>query len=225
MPAVSVLFVDAETGQTVGPAFDAPAGFEPAATVEVAGQSWAVERAEYVSDSRLVVAIRKIDPIPLFCLPSLADERPSTGPGHSREPCLELHEDDWRQVEVVSRAMAGRVADELAEIEGIYSAHCRRDGNGRVAGFSRIHLRTILSLPEPVPWPGRDTGEVRLGGAPVANSFAHHLGGAWCYGVTGPSGATVVGLHPAAAPVAASLRPLLREHDLFVVDWNRRTVH
>ena len=58
----------------------------------------------------------------------------------------------------------------------------------------------------------------------MAGSFAHNLGGAWCYGVAGPAGATVVGLHPNALPVATSLRPLLLEHDLLLVDWCRRAV-
>jgi len=229
MSQVTVFFVDAGTGETFARG-DMPARpFEPATTVQIGEESWQIERAEFVSASRVVLTVRKLMTIPpgdiLYSLPSIVDELPPPGPGHSRSASLDLHEDDWRQVELVSRSLAARVAAEFDEIQRIYDEQGSRDASGRLIGFRRIHLRSLTALVTPVPWPGRDAGEVRLGGTPVANSFAHNLGGAWCYGMAGPSGATVVGLHPNATPVAASLRPLLAEHDLLLVDWCRRTVH
>ncbi|MEV6488795.1 hypothetical protein AB0M20_09175 [Actinoplanes sp. NPDC051633] len=233
MSQVSVFFVDAGTGETFArsdmPAGQVPVTFAPATTVQIGDDSWEVERADYVTDSRLVLTVRRLSTMPpreiLYSLPSIADGLPPAGPGHSGEPVLDLHEDDWRQVELVSSALGPQVSAEFDEIERVLSAQAQHDAEGRVIGYRNIHLRSLTSLVTPVPWPGRDTGEVRLGGSPVAGSFAHNLGGAWCYGVAGPAGATVVGLHPNATPVAASLRPLLVEHDLLVVDWCRRVIH
>jgi hypothetical protein len=239
MSQVSVFFVDAGTGQTIArsdmPAGQLPETFRTDTTLQIGGESWQVERAEpataaeFVRAGRLVLTLRRLTMMPpgaiLYSLPTIADELPPSGPGQSPEPVLDLHEDDWRQVELVSRALAPSIPAEFDAIDRVHASGARRNGAGQVIGFEGIHLRTIAALSYPVPWPGRDAGEVRLGGSPVAGSFAHQLGGAWCYGVAGPRGATVVGFHPNAAPIAASIRPLLTEHDLILVDWCRRTIH
>ncbi|HEX3355689.1 MAG TPA: hypothetical protein VHS31_01815 [Tepidisphaeraceae bacterium] len=84
----------------------------------------------------------------LFSLPTIADVLPPIAPGTTKleKRVVELHEDDWRQVEFVSRRFQSEIDDELESIERI-----RRD-NRVGPGFKKIHVRERIPAPlaEPI---------------------------------------------------------------------------
>jgi hypothetical protein len=245
---VSVEFIDADTGRTFArsdlPADQLPDSFAPDTTLQLGDDPWRVERAEpltaaqFVPAGRLVLTVRRLVSVPpreiLYSLPTICDTVPAVGPAPTQAECLELHEDDWRQVELVSRSLALTVNAELDAIQRVYDRHGQRDAEGRFFGFREIHVRAIVPLAEPVPWPRlrellpaaqHEYAGVRLRGAAgvVTGSFA--VGGplSW-YGIAKRDLVSVIGLDLATAggPVpATAIEPVLRAFDLVVVDWCR----
>ena len=77
----------------------------------------------------------------LYSVPTIEDRLPGVLP--SRDPnAFTIHEDDWRQVEVVSHALRPAVDAELIDIVAV-----RAERKG--PGFPRCHVRT--RIPEPIP--------------------------------------------------------------------------
>jgi hypothetical protein len=157
---VRVLFVDASTGATFAqmdsPPERLPESFEAHTTVNVQGQEWEVlsaapvTRAEYVEAGELRLSVQKlnIQKIPpgeiLYSLPTICDGIPGIAQGTSKlgKNVLELREDDWRQVELVSVTHLDEARECLAKIERIYTEQRTPSG-----GFKNLHLRTELAAP------------------------------------------------------------------------------
>src|SRR2546423_1435250 len=110
---VSVEFVDAATGLVFTrsdlPEDQLPDSFAPETTLHLGDDPWLVEgaepssAAEFVASGRLVLTVRRLTVSPqdvLYSLPTICDALPVVGPAPTRVDCLELHEDDWRQVEL-----------------------------------------------------------------------------------------------------------------------------
>ena len=125
-----------------------------ASNLELGGHKWEVvraepmSRAEYAKSCRLTIVMRKIEVarVPskdiLFSLPTINDALPGIAPGSTKlgMSALELHEDDWRQVEFVARELGDVVAGELTQIRRILGA---RTG----PGFREIHVRKQPTSP------------------------------------------------------------------------------
>jgi len=245
---VSVEFVDADTGYVIGrsdlPVGQLPESFDPDTTVQLGEDSWVVERAdpvtaaEFVTAGRLTLTLRRLVQVPLseilYSLPTICSVLPAVGrPGGSGER-LELLEDDWRQVELVSRSLLAEVETEFSAIRRIYEEHAHRDPEGRVFAFDKIHVRSIVSLAESLPWSRLRTllpasqppyEGVGFRGHPdiAVGSFVRpDDGGWWWYGLRDEDLVSVLGLHIGSdrgpLPVA-SVEPILRAFDLMVVDW------
>ncbi|WP_433200244.1 hypothetical protein ACQP00_28415 [Dactylosporangium sp. CS-047395] len=235
MATVRVTFVDAASGQPFArsemPAGQLPESFAAQTTLQLGEDQWIVERAEpetraeATARGRMVLTLRRVEMMApqdiLYSLPTLCAELPPLADQPAGADALVLHEDDWRQVELASRANAAAVDGELAAIRRIFAEHRRG------AGFDQIHLREIAAISEPLPsWaqvqanlprPERELGGVRFRDAPnrVAGSFALGYGaGAVCYGIVQRERVTVLGLI-GTPPVAGLARAL----DLVVVDW------
>jgi hypothetical protein len=157
---VRVVFVDSSTGAEFAhvdsPPEQLPESFEARTTVNVQGQKWEVlsavpvTRAECVKTGELRLSLQKLSilKIPpgdiLFSLPTICDGIPGIAAGSSKlsENVLELHEDDWRQIDVLSVAHMDEVRVCLTKIERIYAEQRMPSG-----GFRNLHVRSELAAP------------------------------------------------------------------------------
>ena len=267
-----VVFLDVESGVEIArtdlPIGQLPRTFvERSTTVELDGSTWTVESAEpalpagIVAGDVLTLSVRRpravhlgdiLYSLPTVCdgLPELdepADARDDGGPVVVRHV---LHEDDWRQVELVDARLHDVIDDQLARIRAIRRRHARRDGSGRLLGFEHVHVRAEPAEPLPArpAWSqashllpgvadGGPAGRVGFFGEPgvVPDSFAVPLGPVVLYGVVDDDAITVLGVAPgrvagdeapggadgAGPDAAAVLADLLRTFDLVLVDWCR----
>ncbi|GAA1774576.1 hypothetical protein [Luedemannella helvata] len=252
-PTVTVEFVDAETGQTIGrsemPATTLPPSFAPRTTVDFDDSAWQVEGAdpvtseEYLARRHLVLTVRRLGAISSdqirYSLPTICDPLPPMLPNAPSGELLELHEDDWRQVELVSGSQADAVMAEFDAIRRVYDEYGIAGPDGILRGFGSIHLRQRLTEPLSPALPGRKLRQLlpeikhvyrgvgfhdTAGG--VAGSFALGLGPIAMYGVTDSQTVTTLALHPddrttlgVLDSVAAGIATVMRAFDLLFVDW------
>lgn len=252
---VEVVFVDADTAQEIGrsrlPAEQLPDTFAVATTVEVGDESWSVISAEpptaaqFVAAGRVVLTLGRVDRVAareiLYSLPTICDLLPGYGPDRPGDR-YEIHEDDWRQVELVSRALADEVNSESQAIGEIYTHHARENAQGSVYGFDAIHVRTGPAQPlgTGLAWRGlqellpstdrRFTGfGYRDAPGVVEHSFVLGIEPVIFYGLLDGDQVTVfcIGIQPdrPVSPnpdLAAALARVMRSFDLHLVDWCRR---
>lgn len=244
--SVSVEFVDSVTGRTIArsdlPAERLPASFDIGTTVTIGTETWSVVRAEpptaaeFRATGRLVLTLTRVTVASphdiLYSLPTLCDRLPAMEPAAADPDRLELHEDDWRQVELVCVELTGVVADQFAAIRRI---HDEQSVDG--VGYRTLHVRTgpEAPLPRPVPLhrlretlaPQRTYAGVGFRGAPGAaiGSFAYGYGPVDLYGLSVDGAATVLALRttgPGSA-LPTGLGTVMRTFGLILVDWCRCT--
>ncbi|MDQ2903870.1 MAG: hypothetical protein M3Y81_09985 [Chloroflexota bacterium] len=156
MPTVETLFIDASTGEVFErvdmPADRLPASFVPATTMHIDGEDWRVIKAEpmtaeeFVRTGRLVLMLQKmkIVKVPvrdiLFTLPTLCNEIPPLVSGSTkyRKNILELHEDDWRQIECLSSSYRSVIDAEVANVMRVYRE--ASVDNGLFLGFTDLGM-------------------------------------------------------------------------------------
>ncbi|AVT37935.1 hypothetical protein [Plantactinospora sp. BB1] len=253
-----VAFLDADTGAQIGrselPLGQLPESFQPATTLELAGTVWSVERAEpptaaqFGTTGTLTLTLRRMESVPpgdiLYSLPTLCAAVPAVAAAPAGADRLELHEDDWRQVELVSADLGDEVQAELRAVRRSFEQHARRDEQGRVYGFQGIHIRSqpVRPLSGPVsrnrllnllPPDARNRGGIGFRAQPgiVPSSFALCVGRVLLYGLADGDSLAVLAVHtepgPAAEPqpeFVAALERVMREADLLLVDWCRVAV-
>jgi hypothetical protein len=242
-PKVRVRLLPADGGPALAeaefPPEDLPESFEARTTLEIGGKSWEVvkaepmTRAEYVQSRLLTLVLRRIEVAKvspkdiLFSLPTLNDALPAIAPGSTKlgENVLELHEDDWRQVELVARELGDAVEAELVCV--------RRILDGRTGpGFKALHVRERLAtplagrqitpeqiaqaLPDALVLDGiafRDVAGLVEGGFAITSGELH------VYGIQRNGAVTTLALRHAPDPVPAPLRALVEQHGLLLVEW------
>jgi hypothetical protein len=157
--SIQVRFVDAETGQTIGETQQAvealPESFEAATTLEIGDRSFQVVSAtpmtarEFRATGQLRLELREVKVqmmdtrAILYSLPSINSAMPAMAQGSTKlgKRVLELHEDDWRQVELVSLKHKDAIESELRAIHRVLTQH--RQGHG----FTAIHIREAVPSP------------------------------------------------------------------------------
>jgi hypothetical protein len=189
MTKVNVTFIDAATAKPLGKATldveQLPETFALETTLDLFDKQWTVERAEpttradFSRTGTLTLTLREIqfvDPKTLlFSLPSLETALPATtepaGPDAYR-----IHEDDWRQRELVAAQFAALIDEEIAAIREVH------EERGDSAGFKRLHVRE--RIPAPLDGAGLTVDDISrampdatrkpfaIGGALVAGGFA-----------------------------------------------------
>ncbi len=158
--SVRVSFVDAASGtcfaQADVPASQLPDSFEARTTLRLQDAEWEVLRADPVTraeyersrELRLELARITVGAVPtgdlLFSLPTICDFIPGVAAGTTKlgKQVLELHEDDWRQVELVAASLRAEVGAELAAVRAIYD-HDRDPGGA----FRKLHVRKEPAVP------------------------------------------------------------------------------
>lgn len=150
---VALVFLD-ESGATLGaskvPAEQLPESFAVATTLDIGPDKYEVvtaepgTRADAMRTGTMTLTLRKaathVDPKELLCsLPVIANELPGCAAPRGEAPVVTLHEDDWRQVELMSAASVLLAADDLAAVRKVIA----EDRVG--AGFRRLHLRGMVA--------------------------------------------------------------------------------
>jgi len=231
---IHVLLINAETGTPLAevklPPEQLPESFAVATTMHLGDSEWSVERAEPATRAEAAAAgrlrlvlrpIQRVDPKQiLFSLPTLENALPPTRDGSG--DVLRIHEDDWRQVELVAPRFEPEIAAELAAIREV---HAERTG----PGFRRLHVRE--RIPEPLA--GTAIAIDAVARAPrrllgfdgattvVAGGFAVDVVGGAIYGYEEAGRVVVVGAWRAGSEALATLA---RAQQLIIVDWCRATM-
>jgi hypothetical protein len=170
----------------------------------------------------------------LFSLPSISNDIAAVEDATSLETVLVVHEDDWRQRELVHKGFQSKIDIEREAIRRVYES---RSESG---AFPSCHIRK--EIPAPLDGANLALGDLlrvfgvkhRYSGvafsaaaATIVQGFAFRSEGDLdIWGQQNESGiATTVcfqgGLHTgASADVRASIDRLLQQHNLLFVDWN-----
>lgn len=247
---VRVVFVDADDGQEIARSDMAvaalPESFEPDTTVQLGEETWLVRQADpptaalATAFGELVLTLRRIEMVPardvLYGLPTICDPLPDFDETLVNGGRVEIHEDDWRQVELVHDGLLDEVAAEIREIRRVQLEHAHRGEDGAVYGFETIYVRTKPNIPLPHSasyqrlldlLPAIDNrGVVGIRGCTgaVVGSFAITTGSLALYGTASDDRITTLCLlmRPAAEPapeVVAGLRAFMKSFGLVLVDW------
>jgi hypothetical protein len=253
---VEVVFVDGATGSEIGrsklPREQVPASFETDTTVEIGDAKWLVDRtdpsspAEVAAARTLVLTLRRIGRFPpgdiLYSLPTICDALPAVAAGATADR-LEIHEDDWRQIEMVSAGLREVALAELRAIRAIHQTHARRTADGQLAGFDAIHVRAQPSRPLPIPLPrhqlltmlppaDHEYSGVAFAGTPGAagGSFAAAFGPVQLYGLADGDAIQILCLRGPVPPpgprpdLIGGLQDAMRAFSIVLVDWCRCSI-
>jgi hypothetical protein len=130
-----------------------PDTFEIDTTLHLGSADWAVSKAvpptkaEFRKSGKISLYLYqpKTANVPvselLYSLPTISDSLPDLVHTKSLENILVVHEDDWRQIELISTRHADAVRQELASIQDIHAKH--RAGSG----FTTLHVRKLIIAP------------------------------------------------------------------------------
>jgi len=207
----------------------------------------AVNREAYKKAGKLTLKVTEVHYMSpqniLFSLPTIADcignEIPADTAG---QYILEMHEDDWCQIELVCKSHMDLINKELSSIRAIFLEQ-RTEGGA----FQKIHVRELIKEPLGGCNITLTALQSRLGSEPggafdgiayytsagptgnalvVQDGFAFEgAGGLIAYGQTKGDVCTTFGIMAksinAPACAAAALSGVLQEYDLTLVDWCR----
>src|SRR5260221_273389 len=252
MPTVNTFFIDASTGKAIGqadmPVEHLPQSFTHETTLHIGDEEWSVLTAEpltaeeFIQTGKLVLTLQKVVKVQtehiLSTLPTLCNEIPPIVVGSTKQGknILELHEDDWRQIEFVSHTYRPAINSELAHIMRIYREASVNDG--RVLGFKSLHVRQQINVPlqeriplnqldhffTSVPYRYEGVSYQRAEGL-IEGGFAFIVAPVLFYGqhvegMVKSLSVKVVGKAPGAnTEIVHSLQELMRIYHLDLVDW------
>lgn len=239
MATVHVVLLDANTQRALGEvaleAAQLPESFAASTTLHLGGADWQVVHAssttrdEYVALGKLVLQLRRVEQVDprtiLFSLPTIENVAPPTTRGAVPGDAVAMHEDDWRQVELVSSRFAAEIAAEQADIRAIFAEHRRG------AAFAKLHVRqripaplagAVIRIDELARLGVRRALAIGPGGAPPAlvdGGFAFVTPSGAIYGREAGGAIVALGLISGSDP--ALIQPLARSHGLTLVSWCR----
>jgi len=158
---IQVWLIDASMGkvfaESLMPPESLPKTFELKTTLHIGEDDWQVIKAEpmtaaeFTRTGKLVITLEKVMRMPtksiLYTLPTICDEIPIVQKDASAQDSniFRIHEDFWRQVELVSGEHKGDIEAEFKEITRIF--HEESVDNGQLPGFKKIHLRKRIKTP------------------------------------------------------------------------------
>lgn len=151
MTIVETLFIDVSNGEAMAraemPVDMLPQSFEQETTMHIKDEDWTVIKAEpmtaeeFSQTGKLVLTLQKVVKVPvkniIFTLPTICDVIPPVLPDSTRQGqnILELHEDDWRQIEFISVSYRSAIDFELAKIKSVY-----QDASVKMGIFLRLNI-------------------------------------------------------------------------------------
>ena len=230
---------------SIVPLSQLPDTFQIRTSLQIGGDEWLVCGAEPSSKEqfrttgkvRLFLAKPNVQLVSpgdiLFSLPTLSNDIAELEPAASLENLLVVHEDDWRQCELVCRHHAGQIEAELAQVRRIHETE------GQGGAFRKCHVRSTI----PLPLDGASLSLAALRGAlraekayagvafnhvaaVVKRGFAFRCAhGFDVWGQLGEGGDVAFACLPHLDTVLAApegrdaFDALLAQHDLVFVDW------
>lgn len=266
---IRVTLIDADTGEpiteTSTPPAELPENFEGYCTLQVGDATWEVAgaeptmRREYLQTGTLRLQVRKVESVTipinelLYSLPTIADVIPEVDVEKSKTGLnvLEVVEDDWRQIEILSCEVSSLIAECISKVSEVFN-----ESRNTAGYFRRLHVRSEVNN----PFPSRElkleavTAELLSGRLPDSDGNAppgasefqglsyRNLGGLikngfalrtsqslYVYGTTHGAYVTELGLlrcRTATQPRedAQSIAKLMEQHNLVLVDWCNRLV-
>jgi hypothetical protein len=242
---VHVTFIDEATGRIIKVADmapdDLPESFQVDTTLHLGDIDWSVvraipvTRAESSQSKKLKLYVRKVEKMDpskiLFSMPSICDLIPPLGSGLVAANDYALHEDDWRQLELVSHELASEVDNEIQSIRQIHLLHSAK------IGWRKIHVRSRPVTPVTGRVTLRDAARVfglasGFFGVTYSQSAVQinsgysftALDGQQFYGLTADGAVTVFAVARESLPVAPLrsiefVEALAREFNLDLVRW------
>ncbi len=155
---IDVQFFEPQAGRpfatTKSPIEQLPDTFEIRTTLHIGDDEWRIVSADPSSKSDFrktgklkltLVKVRTEWIAPrdiLYSLPTISNDIAGLEPAGSLENTLVVHEDDWRQSEVVSSRFASLIDSEFQAIRRIY------ENEHAGVGFRNLHIRS--AIPEPL---------------------------------------------------------------------------
>jgi hypothetical protein len=152
---ISVRFIDNSTNNEIArsnvPVAQLPDTFELETTLDMPGGKYQVTNAtpknkpEFQKTGKLEIYLHKIEFIDpsklLYSLPTIENSIFDSCQTENYENTYKIHEDDWRQLEFISRNLLDDVNSEFTKIHDIYQNY--RAG----VGFSKVHIRQAVPNP------------------------------------------------------------------------------
>ncbi len=177
---------------------------------------------EIVKAGKASLVLRKVQYIDpntiLFSLPTVADVIPEEVTEGELSNALQMHEDDWLQLELVPKETVFEAQGDLEAVRAVLAQE--RQG----AGFKRLHVR--IELPAPFEEHARSLASLKAlfgavhpvaykgGGGALKGCFAFKLAsGVWVYGQAAGDQVSCLGL------TAPDDEALTRLDGLTLIDW------
>ena len=237
---IAVTFIDDATSESIGsvdlPLANLPDTFELETTLHLGDADWSVVDAEprtkpeFLGTGKLVLRLRKVEKVDLsdilYSLPSICDRLPAVLDSVPDGDDVVLAEDDWRQVELISRVFAAETDAEIAAIRAIH------DQERVSVGWKKIHVRRRPDPPIASVLSREDIEEafgvatfrgVCFGDSPIAGGFSFRSGELECYGIEEDGAVTVLAFGQGKADETSveALSRLAHKFDLELVYWCR----
>jgi len=175
----------------------------------------------------------------LFSTPTLNGALPEIENGAvATSGCIQLHEDDWRQFELVPRALKAQVDAELLDINAIWENHSVSLGESGTA-FREVHVRNRILQPLAIPmstiefaaFVGNDTKRMSFIGYGELLRDVHvaQIENLMIYAHIEDGTVTALGFDATEqfslpADFGDRLRDFIAKHDLMLVHWRSRTL-
>ncbi len=222
-----------------------PDTFEIDATLDIGNDKWTIVNAipikkeEFIKTGKLSLFLSKVEFMNpkdiLFSLPSINDVIGSISKSRNKiDQYYKIHEDDWRQIELVSNHHEEKINNELNSIIEIYN-------NSREEyGFKKIHVRKEIIKPleksnisltqlKTIFGSSKEFQGLAYEGQPlgVDNSYAFiSNSGVTIWGESSESGSVRSICFSSSKPkgveeFSASLLKLLNDEKLYLIDWCR----
>ncbi len=248
---VRVTIVDGSNEQmlvdTVMPAQDLPQSFLAKTTLHIGDQEWEVIEAipptadYYLAKGQVKITVVKVARISvkniLFTLPTINDWIPGTNQNKPSQAMSihAIHEDDWRQRELISLDFHHTIDEELKEVAQIYAEE-RADEIGFRKCFVRKRIPTPISahirlsdVQKHLPHRSQSMGGVAYSDSPplIKDGFSFDLGKVILYGHQVNGFVQAICLSRGHIETIDSLdaahcfEQLLSNYQLVLVDWCR----
>lgn len=249
---VHVVFIDVGTGQRVGetllPLEQLPASFKTETKLQIGDDEWSVVTAEPMTaeefgrTGELKLTLSKIMRMSpkdiLYSLPTIWADIPPFAPNTTSQGknVLNLHEDDWRQVELISAGYQDAIRSEFEAVARIFKD--AGEFNGSFWGFREMHIRRSIVQPvQPVIRMGEMLAvlpqtTLRFDGISyegtdglLQGGFAFGMEGLALYGSQVDGVASMVGIYRIRSAIGADLAAaqaltlLMQAHRLYLVEW------
>jgi hypothetical protein len=153
--SIKVIFINDATGETIGISQmkqeQLPEAFDTPTTMQIADKEWQVIEAnpiyarEFSATKKLTLHLRNIEQINpqniRFSIPTISDELPATADvALFHDFTLNLHEDDWRQIEFFPSSLLPVIQKQMAEVEAVLFPEGQ---SAPLLGYDTIHVRKI----------------------------------------------------------------------------------